>query len=151
MIVGIKIGRRLTGVVGLTDEQFVFSDTRYAVRRREAQLLAFDTYIRHLLNQLQPVAIFYYAPSGPDTLADALRHRLTELSGQAGIPIRPLSRMDVFGSFGLIPPKTRSELRQVMSAIWPELTTSMVGRQDALAEAGAAALIGQLRHSWPQV
>lgn len=152
MILGLKIGRRLTAVAALGEEQFLFRDSRYAVKRRDVQLAAFSQYIQQVLEQVKPAAIYFYAPSiSSESLADALVKQLVELAGQRGIPVRPLDRLDIFGSFGIAPIRTRHDLVGTMSTIWPDLTTAPVGRQPALAEAGAAALVGNLHQTWPPV
>jgi len=151
MILGVKIGRRLTAIAGLEGELFTFRDSRYAIKRRDVQVEAFEQYVRRVLDQVRPIAVYYYAPTAPETLAGDLVRRLELQAARTGIAVRPLTRADVFGSFGLLPLRTRRELREVMTAIWPELATAVIGRQEALAEAGAAALIGELQQIWPSV
>lgn len=152
MILGFKIGRRLTGVVGFDDERVAFHDSRYAIKRPEAQVSSFEHYVARVLNQLTPRAIYYYAPtSGQNTLAESMVRRLTDQAGKAGVSIRPLTKLEVFGSFGVLPPGTRRQLREIVSAIWPELGAANPHRQEALAEAAATALVGDLAQAWPPV
>lgn len=151
MTLGIKIGRRLTAIAGLDGERFAFRDSRYAIKRREVQIEAFTQYIARVIEQVRPTAVYFYAPTAPETLASELARTLEAQAAKAGIPVRSLSRADVFGSFGVLPLRTRRELREVITAIWPELATALISRQEALAEAAAAALIGELQQVWPSV
>jgi hypothetical protein len=47
------------------------------------------------------------------------------------------------------PVRTRRELREQLSDLWPVLSEGKVHRQAALAEAAASALVGDLRRELP--
>jgi hypothetical protein len=149
MILGLKLGRRLMAAAALDDEQFVWQDSRFAPSRRSAMASGLTRYFSQLLTQVKPEAIYYYAPTGPNTLTEDLIKLLVTTAGESGIPVKPLSRLDVFGSFGLLPLRTRRELRDALQPLWPVLSDGPVPRQVALAEAAAAALVGDLQQAWP--
>src|SRR5689334_883627 len=144
MILGLKLGRRLMAACGLEDEQFAFHDSRF-VPRSVAPNPALARYFRQVIAQVRPTAIYYYAPTGQQTLTEALVNVLVTTAGEMGIPAKPLSKSDVFGSFGVLPLRTRRELREHLQHLWPVLAQGKVHRQVALAEAATAALVGDLR------
>ena len=153
MILGFKLGRRLLAAVGLDAEQFGFVDSRYVGRRQTLTETA-SAYFHRVIDQARPSVIYVYAPTAPDepeSLTKALVGVLETEAGRVGVPVKELERADLFGSFGLVALRTRPQLFDVMSAIWPALSEAKKERQLILAEAGAAALVGDIRQRWPPV
>ena len=148
MILGLKLSRRLIAAVGLDEEAFTFSDSRF-VPSRSAELAAIGRYFHTLLTQTHPASVYVYSPEGAGRTTDILRDALEQAAGALGIPVKPLGRLAIFGSFGIAPVRTRRELREVLLPLWPALTEGKTQRQTALAEAAAAALIGQVYNRWP--
>lgn len=150
MILGVKLDRRLIAIVGLQDEQFVFSDSRF-VPARAVLSVAVARYFQRLLEQFRPAAVHYYAPDDPGTVTAAAVKALDTEAGRAGVPMKPLSRFDLFSSVGILPLRTRQDLRACVANLWPGLAEGKPHRQTALAEAATAALVGDLRQAWPPV
>jgi hypothetical protein len=148
MILGLRLDRRLVASVALEDEEFVFSDSRF-VPSRLILATALGRYFKTILEQLKPVAIYYYVPDGPGAVTALVLKTLDLEAGHAGVPLKPVSRMDLFGSFGVLPLRTRRELRAVLEELWPGLSQGMPHRQLALAEAAATALVGDMWQVWP--
>jgi hypothetical protein len=151
MILGLKLGRRLLAACALEGEQFVFRDSRFVTSQRAAEDASVVRYVQHLVSQVQPRAIYYYAPTLPGTRTERLVTLLETTAAELGVPAKPLSRLDVFGSFGVLPVRTRQDIREQIAHIWPVLTEEHRDRQLALAEATATALVGDLRQRWPPV
>lgn len=151
MILGLKLGRRLVAAVALNDDRFVFQDSRYVRSPRTALEPVFERYLRHVFEQVKPAAVYYYAPIAAKTVTELLIKQLTAVSGAFGIPVKPLTRLEVFGSFGVLPIRTRHELCEQITAFWPALREAKVQRQEVLAEAAATALVGDLHQGWPPV
>lgn len=144
MILGLKFDRRLIAAVGLESEQFVFRDSRFVPSMQARLGAAMNRYLRHVLDQVKPVAIYYYAPTESGAHTAELVTVLERAAADLGVPAKPLSRTDVFGSFGVLPLQTRQELRTLVEAFWPALTEGKTARQVVLAEAAAVALVGDL-------
>jgi hypothetical protein len=149
VILGLKLGRRLMAAAGHEDEHFVFHDSRYVASRKSTVDAGLTKYFGQLLDQLKPAAVYYYAPTGQQTITEQLAARLEQSATEAGIPVRRLNRTDVFGSFGLTPVRTRRELREQLADLWPLLSEGKAPRQSVLAEAAASALVGDLRQGLP--
>lgn len=151
MILGLKFDRRLTAAVGLEGEQVVFADSRFVPVRQAGVSTGMSRYLRHVLNQVRPSAIFYFAPHDSGPFTTELVRILEREAADLGVPAKPLSRADVFGSFGVLPVRTRRELRTLLEAFWPALTEAKPARQLVMAEAAAVALVGDLHQGWPPV
>jgi hypothetical protein len=151
MILGLKFDRRLIAAAGLNGEQFVFGDSRFVPSRQAALSTAISRYLRNVLDQVKPVAIYYYAPPQSGTFTAELVTILEHEAAHVGVPVKSLSHTDVFGSFGVLPLRTRRALRAHLEAFWPALTEGKPSRQLVLAEAAAVALVGDLRQAWPPV
>lgn len=151
MILGLKLGRRLLGAAAFDQEQFTFADSRYVGTRRTVPETT-AAYFRRLIEQTRPLVICYYAPTTPDapeSLTDEVVRLLEKEAALARIPVKGLTRSDIFGSFGLVALKTREALLEVMVQLWPDLSDVKPRRQSAVAEAAVAALVGELRQKWP--
>lgn len=151
MTLGLKLGRRLMGAVVVDDEQCVLRDSRFVTARTADRAVAVTRYLTQLLDQAPPTAIYYYAPTGVETVTTSLVEVVQSTAGARGIPVRPLTRLDVFGSFGVTPFRTRRDLRDHLVHFWPELAEGQPHRREVLAEAAAAALVGQLYEAWPLI
>lgn len=150
MILAFRLGGRLIAACGLAAESFAFHDSRYLGRRKDHAALL-PAYFHRLLEQTTPKAIYAYAPSAADSSTEELLTLLETAAATFGLPVKRLARSDLFTAFGLQPFRTRSELLASLLHLWPELATNHVPRQLPLAEAAAAALVGDLRERWPPV
>lgn len=146
---GLRLGRRLVAAVGLEDEQFVFNDSRYVAARKGTLNAGTTRYFGQLLDQLKPAAVYYYAPTGQRTITEQLAVGLEQSAVQAGISAHRLTKADLFGSVSGTPIRTRRELREQLTDLWPVLSEVKVHRQAALAEASASALVGNFRQELP--
>jgi hypothetical protein len=149
MTLGLKLGRRLVGAVALDDETVTFHDSRFVRARRDQPGTALSTYVGRVLDQVRPSVVYMYAPVGVGTVTAELVGALEREAARRGIPVKPLTRTDVLGSFGLRLLRTRAELREVIGVIWPALAEVKRHRQDTVAEAAAAALVGDISQEWP--
>lgn len=150
MILGLKLGRRLIAACGLADEEFRFRDSRY-IGSRDQLAETMPAYFRRLIEQSRPRTIYAYAPSPAASSTGKVVALLETAAAEAGISVKWLAKPDILGSFGLVPLQTRSELRSAVLHLWPQLVENSEVRQVPLAEAAAAALIGDLREAWPPV
>jgi hypothetical protein len=151
MTLGLKLGRRLLAACALDGEQFVFRDSRFVTAPHALEVAGLGRYLQQLIAQLRPQTIYYYAPTLPNTRTARLIALLLTTAGEMGVPAKPLSRLDLFGSFGVLPVRTRQELCDLVGQIWPALAEEHRHRQTTLAEAAATALVGDLRQRWPLV
>ena len=149
MILGLKLGRRLMAAAGLEDDAFVFHECRYVSSRKATFDASMSKYFARLCEQLTPAAVYYYAPTGPGTVTEQLIERLEQTAGQAGIPVKRLTKTDLFTSVGVAPVRTRRELREQLADLWPVLAEGKLTRQTTLAEAAAGALVGDARQAQP--
>jgi hypothetical protein len=145
MILGLKLGRRLMAAAAIEDDAFVFHDCRYVSSRKTTLETSISKYFARLCEQLTPAAVYYYAPTQPGTITSQLVEKLEETARQAGIPVKRLTKADLFTGVGVTPVRTRRELREQLSDLWPVITQGRVERQANLAEAAAGALIGDAR------
>lgn len=150
MILGLKIGRRLIAACAIHNETFTFHDSRY-VGAKATLATAIPAYLQQLIAQVHPRVIYVYAPSTPDSSTEQLVRLLEAEAANSAVSVKTLQKSDVIGSFGLVPLRTRTELRDQVLHLWPELAHEREPRQVPLAEAAAAALIGDLREEWPPV
>lgn len=144
MILGLRLSRRLVAVAGLNDERFVFLDSRFVPRGADASGGA-SRYFRQVLEQTKPTAVFFYAPTGPRTLTHQLILLLEQEASRLALVAKALSKTDVFASFGLLPLRTRRDLRVCVEALCPDLIQHRTQRQSVLSEAAAAALVGDFQ------
>jgi hypothetical protein len=149
MILGVKLDRRLVAAIGLNGEEFVFQDSRFVPSRKDALAGSMARYLGRLCEQTKPDAVFFYLPNDAGRVAKQLVALLESAAVAAGTWAQPLSRSDVFGSFGLVPVPSRQHLFHLIAKIWPPLLEGKTHRQLALAEAVAVTLVGDFRHSWP--
>lgn len=146
-ILGIKLGRRLIATVGLRDEEFVFGDQRFVTSRPQSFESAMTRYFDTVLDQLRPDLIFYYVPAPSGTVAARLIGILESVAARQQLSARPLAKTDVFDNFGVLPLRTRRELREYLAAFWSTLTDGKVASQWVLAEAASAAMNGEVLHA----
>lgn len=151
VILGLKLGRRLTAAVALRDETFVFHDVRSVPSRAETLEAGITRYLQTLFEQLRPAHVYYYAPTSTQTTTGRLVLLVEQTAVYHGIPASRLAKAEVFGTVGLLPARTRRDLRDQMQHLWPTLSEGKFIRQAVLAEAAAAALVGELRNEWPPV
>lgn len=149
MILGLKLGRRLVGVVGLDDERVTFHDARFVRAKRGEAGQPMGRYLARVLDQTHPQAIALYAPPAPGAITTELVGVLERLAASTGTAVTPITKRDLFGSFGLSLMRTRADLVAQVATLWPGLQEVASHRQETVAEAAAAALIGDLRHRWP--
>lgn len=148
-VLGLKLGRRLVGAAALADETFVFHDLRYVSSRRDRWESAMTRYFQTLLEQIKPAYVCYYAPTTLQTTTNRLVLLLEQTAGEAGVAAHRLTKSELLDHFAFTPIRTRGQLRERLQALWPVLAEGKVGRQAVLAEAAAAALMGELRHELP--
>jgi hypothetical protein len=149
VMLGLKLGRRLTAAAAFSDEMFVFHDVRSVSSRADTLDAGITRYLQTLLEQLKPAHVYYYAPTSTQTTTGRLVLLVEQAAANHGIPARRLAKSDVFGSAGARPARTRRELRDQLQHLWPTLSEGKFIRQAVLAEAAAAALVGELRDEWP--
>ena len=150
MTLGIKLGRRLVAAAAVDGEAIVFHDSRYAPRPPQVAS-GFSRYVSQLLEQVKPTLILCYAPGADEGLTRQLLSIVESEAAARGIPCRRSSRADVFGAFGVVPLRTRHQLKELLLSVWPALASGKSGRQAALAEAAATALVGDIQRQWPPV
>lgn len=151
VILGIKLGRRLTAAAALRDEMFVFHDVRSVPSRADTLEGGITRYLHTLFEQLKPAHVYYYAPTSTQTTTGRLVLLVEQAAENHGIPARRLAKSDVFGGVSALPARTRRELRDQLQHLWPTLSEGKFIRQAVLAEAAAAALVGEMRDEWPPV
>ena len=149
MILGLRIGRRLLAAVTLDHEAFMFYEARYVASRTTTSDPGMTRYFTRLLEQFKPTAVYFYAPAGTGTTAEQLVAGLEQTAAHAGVPVKRLAKADLFTSATLVPARTRRELREQLSDLWPVLSEGKLHRQTVLAEAAASALVGELRQGLP--
>lgn len=149
VVLGLKLGRRLTAVAALRDEMFVFHDVRSVPSRFDTQEASITRYLRTLFEQVKPAHLYYYAPTNTQTTTERLILLVEQAAADHGIPALRLAKSDVFGSIAAFPARTRRELRDQVMHLWSTLSDGRLIRQAVLAEAAAAALVGELRNEWP--
>jgi hypothetical protein len=149
VILGLKLGRRLTAAAALRDEMFVFHDVRSVPSRADTLEAGITRYLHTLFEQLKPAHVYYYAPTSTQTTTGRLVLLVEQAAANYGIPARRLAKSDVFGGVSALPARTRRELRDQLQHLWPTLSEGKFIRQAVLAEAAAAALVGELRDEWP--
>lgn len=151
MTLGFKLGRRLIAAVAIENEQVAFSDSRFVASRRDTLSRGIPRYFDQVLQQLHPSAVFYYAPTNRHTLTEELVDLLRQAASRAHVDVVPLQKRDLVHSFGATPIRTRKELRECIAPFVPQLSEGKTHRQIAVAEAAAAALVGELRCALPEV
>lgn len=149
VVLGLKLGRRLTAAAALRDGMFVFHDVRSVPSRTDTLESTITRYLQTLLEQLKPAHLYYYAPTNTQTTTGRLMLLVEQAAANNGIPALRLLKSDVFGSIAALPARTRRELRDQVQHLWSTLSDGKLIRQAVLAEAAAAALVGELRNEWP--
>jgi len=149
MILGIKLGRRLVAAAGLDDERFIFRDSRFVPSRQAMLGPAMGRYLTQVLTAAAPAAVYCYAPTEAHSLTEQLFALLEVQAARLAIPVKRLTKFDIFTSFGVLPLRARDDLLAQAQLLWPDLTEMKKHRQLALAEAAVAALVGDLRQAWP--
>jgi hypothetical protein len=144
MILGLKLGRRLLAAVAFNDEETILCDSRFVPSRKEDLDRVFAKYFDQLIAQVKPVEVFYYAPTGPQTLTERLVHVLSAAVNRVGLPASRVTKQDLMFSFGLPPLRMRRELRECVSPFVPQVSENKTARQVVIAEAAATALVGEL-------
>jgi hypothetical protein len=149
MTLGIRLGRRLLAVTAFADERFEFHDSRFVPSRKASLTTGVSGYFRRVFDQARPTAVYYFAPTGPNTVTDGLIRLLEAEAAAHGVAVKRLTRSDIFDTFGAAPLRTRQALRDQMHQLWPGLREVANGRQLVMAEAAAVALVGDLYQEWP--
>lgn len=149
LVLGLKLGRRLTAAAALRDEMFVFHDVRSVPSRTDTLETSIARYLNTLFEQLKPAHLYYYAPTSTQTTTERLVLLVEQAAANHAIPALRLVKSDVFGSIAAVPARTRRELRDQLQHLWSTLSDGKLIRQAALAEAAATALVGELRNDWP--
>ena len=145
MTLGFKLGRRLLAAVAVDGEDITFCDSRFVAPRRDRLERGIPKYLDRVLSQIKPSAVFYYAPTSPHSVTENLIGLLNQAAGRNGLIPLPLTKHDIFGSFGLVPLRTRQQLRECLMSFVPQLAEGKPPRQVAVAEAAATALVGEVR------
>ena len=150
MILGFRLGRRVMAAAGIEGEDVSFLDSRFVDSKKTVDGNGAPRYFAQLLDQLQPVAIYFYAPTTAETVTARLASILEEVATQAHVGAYRLTKSDVFGSFGVEPIRSRREMRDEMTGLAPALAAINNARRDSVAEAIASALVGEVRHELPR-
>lgn len=148
MILGVKLSRRLVAFVGLTDEAFVFRDSRY-LRAHQTQGDAVRQYFTEILTSARPDVVYYFAPADAGPVTAQLIKLLEEVAASLQTTVKPLTKYDLYSSLGITPARSREEVLRAIGSLWPELSESKAPRRPALAEAATAALLGACLQDWP--
>lgn len=144
MILGLKLGRRLLAAVAFDGEETVLCDSRFVPSRKDELDRGFAKYFDQLISQVKPVEIFYYAPTGQQTVTERLVDILKASAERAGLSATRLTKQDLSLSFGVPAIRTRRELRECLAAFVPQVGENKTARQVIVAEAAATALVGEL-------
>ena len=144
MILGMRLGRRLLAAVAFDDEETILCDSRFVPSRRDGLERGFAKYFDQLIAQVNPDEVFYYAPTGPQTVTERLIELLRAAADRASIPSTRVTKQDLFPSCGMPAPRTRRELRECLGAFVPQVAENKTVRQVVVAEAAATALVGEL-------
>jgi len=142
-ILGLKLGRRLMAAAVLQDEAFILGDQRYVTSRPASFDRSLTRYLETLLEQVKPSVLYYYAPDSQSPVTARLIALLDQVAGTHGIPARRLTKPELLINFGVIPIRSRRQLREVLQHLWDRLQGTSV-REAVLAEAAAAALVGEV-------
>ena len=108
MTLGIRLGRRLMAVAAMANERFEFHDSRFVPSRKASLATGVSGYFRRVFNQAAPTVVYYFAPTGANTVTDGLIRLLEVEAAAHGIAVKRLTRSDVFDSFGVAPLRTRA-------------------------------------------
>jgi len=144
MILGLKLGRRLLAAVAFEDEETILCDSRFVPSRKDELERGFGRYFDQLIAQVKPEEVFYYAPTGQQTVTERLAELLRAAVDRAGIPATRVTKQDLFPSCGIPVPRTRRELRECLGTFVPQVGENKPARQVVIAEAAATALVGEL-------
>jgi hypothetical protein len=144
MILGLKLGRRLLAAVAFDDEETLLCDSRFVPSRKDELERSFAKYFDQLIAQVRPDEVFYYAPTGPQTVTERLTELLQAAADRAGISGTRVTKQELFPSCGLPAPRTRRELRECLGTFVPQVAENKTARQVVVAEAAATALVGEL-------
>lgn len=152
-ILGFRLSRRSLAVVAVSDFDVVFDRVRYLPTNPDRMEERVRRFVRQLVQQFEPSALAYYAPTIGESRSQRLVQILEEEVTQTGIPLQRLNKGDVFSGFSVVPLRTREHLRANLEHVWPEVAADPNGkvlrRQVILAEAAAAALLGAVWHALP--
>ena len=113
VILGLKLGRRLTAAAALSDEIFTFHDVRSVPSHTDSLEAGITRYLHTLLEQLNPAQVYYYAPTSTQTTTGRLVLLVEQAAESHGVPARRLTKSDVFGGVSARPARTRRELRDL--------------------------------------
>lgn len=149
MILGVIFTRRLVAVVGLEDGTISFMDSRFVPSKAAEVGRVSSSYLRRVLEQGRPGAVFVSLSPRLGRVSAALRDMLDAEAGAMGIPVKRLGRMEVLASFGLLPLRTRQEVLELATQLWPSLLDAKRGRQALLCEAATVAAVGDVHQQWP--
>lgn len=149
MILGIIFTRRLMAAVGLEDGVITFMDSRFVPSKAAEIGRVSSSYLRRILDQGRPGAVFVCLPPRLGRISAALRDMLDAEAGAMGIPVKRLGRIKVLTSFGLMPLRNRRDVLEVASQLWPSLLEAKRGRQAFLCEAATVAAVGDVHQQWP--
>ena len=144
MILGLKLGRRLLAAVAFNDEEPILCDSHFVPSQKDELERRVARYFNQLISQVKPVEIFYYAPTGSQTVTERLVDVLNSSARTAGLAATRLRKRDLFSSLGVPPPRTRRELRECLSVFVHQVGENKAERQVVIAEAAAAALVGEV-------
>lgn len=145
-ILSLRLNRRAIGAVVLTGEALTMTDGRHLTSARERAVSAAIRYVNRLLDQAGPAAVVVDAPAPKEgSTTRQLLEGITGVLASRGVVPLLITKADILAAYGLSPVRTRSQVREIVSGFWPELSRIAGQVKPYAADAAAAALYAECR------
>ena len=121
----IRVERRAIAVAGFAGEHLSYTQVRQLSSVKDRALASAAGFINWITEQFQlDSAAVESIPIKEEIHRKALNDEVIRILRDRMLPIWEVSKQDLFHAFGHPPLKSRKELRQVISNIWPVLAGS---------------------------
>jgi hypothetical protein len=124
-LAAIKVTRRSVSIVIFKGQTLHYAEIRHLSSRPDAAHANAVSYLERMLSQFQiEVAALEEAVTSEEARSAELLSILEDELNRQEIRFRRVTKQTVFDVFAMEPLTTRKELRQVVTAFWPQLGTS---------------------------
>jgi hypothetical protein len=144
----IRINRRAIAGVVLENESVAVADGRHLSSRIDRAVPTALKYVNRLIELASPSALVIDAPTVESVgTTRRILDALDQLSRDRHLPLIRIRLPEILNAYGNPALETREELREIVSAFWPEVDRSRGTIRHLVIDAAAAALFADCRRS----
>jgi hypothetical protein len=136
----LRLSRRAIAAVAVSDEGFAFCDGRHLTSQKNRAIHAAERYVNRVLDLAKPTYVVIDAPVKGQSTTTQLLTLVSQLLTDRHIAHDVRATPDLLDAFGAPAVRSRSELRRITDAFWPELPSAIGRVKPFVLEAAAVSL-----------